>query len=224
MLLLDHSTAAILVPCKAKRVVSFCHVPFGIGRAGGWWAFLFVHLHGKTFFGKATCNWSFDTSGICCKTTTENFLLFATLSCLLADEKALVQLWCTKGASSYKPCHLCKNVMGRNAAPPGHSYLVPYTCADAALFDLHSAESFQNMACMLKIAASEEHPKRFDKLEKAYGLVFHPLGLPWCQEIQTYATPLQTTAGIGCISSWQVGVWRNMNSTSTPGGFAKQRA
>lgn len=160
-----------------------------VERVDGGHSFLFTFMV-KTFFGKANCKWSFDTSGICCKTTTENFLLFATLSCLLADEKALVQLWCTKGASSYKPCHLCKNVMGRNAAPPGHSYLVPYTCADAALFDLHSAESFQNMACMLKIAASEEHPKRFDKLEKAYGLVFHPLGLPWCQEIQNICNPI----------------------------------
>ena len=160
-----------------------------VERVDGGHSFLFTFMV-KTFFGKAACNWSFDTSGICCKTTAENFLLSATFSCLLADEKALVQLWCTKGASSYKPCHLCKNVMGRNAAPPGNSYLVPYTCADAARFDLHSAESFQNMACMLKIAASEEHPKRFDKLEKAYGLVFHPLGLPWCQEIQDICNPI----------------------------------
>eukprot|EP00435_Cladocopium_sp_Y103_P032005 s3895_g8.t1 len=48
----------------------------------------------------------------------------------------------------------------------------------------------KNMACMLKIAASEEHPKRFDKLEKAYGLVFHPLGLPWCRDIADICNPI----------------------------------
>lgn len=160
-----------------------------VDRVDGGHSFLFTFMV-KTFFGKGDCKWDFGTTGICCKTTTEDFLLVASLSCLVADEKALVQLWCTKGASSYKPCHLCKNVMGRNAAPPGHNYLVPYTCADASLFDLHSAESFQNMAAMLKIASSDEHPKRFDKLEKAYGLVFHPLGLPWCQEIQDICNPI----------------------------------
>lgn len=152
-------------------------------------SFLFTFMV-KTFFGKGPCHWDFSTTGICCKTSAEDFLLVAKLSCLLADEKALVQLWCTKGASSYKPCQLCKNVMGRNAAPAGHAYLVPYTCADAGRFDLHSAESFQNMAQMLKIAASDEHPKRFDKLEKAYGLVYHPLGLPWCREIQDICNPI----------------------------------
>ena len=160
-----------------------------VEQVDGGHSFLFTFMV-KTFFGKGAFAWDFGTTGICCKTTTKDFLLVATLACLLADEKALVQLWCTKGASSYKPCHLCKNVLGRNAAPPGHSYLVSYTCTDAALFDLHSVESFKNMAAMLKIAASDENPKRFDKLEKAYGLVFHPLGLPWCQELEDICNPI----------------------------------
>lgn len=160
-----------------------------VDRVAGGHSFLFTFMV-KTFFGKGPMAWDFSTTGICCKTTAENILLVATFSCLLADEKALVQLWCTKGASSYKPCHLCKNVMGRNAAPAGHAYLVPYTCTDADRFDLHSVDSFQNMARLLKIAKSDENPKRFDKLEKAYGLIYHPLGLPWCSEIVDMCNPI----------------------------------
>lgn len=146
-------------------------------------SFLFVFML-KTFFGKGNLKWDFSSTGVCCKTTSQDVLVFGRFSTLLADEKALVQLWCTKGASSYKPCHLCKNVMGRQGAPPEHSYLIPYTCTDAKRFDLHSPESFENMVQMLKLAAADHDKKRFQKLEQAYGLVYNPLGAPWCPELR----------------------------------------
>jgi hypothetical protein len=109
------------------------------------------------------------------------------------------ELWCTKGASSYKPCHLCKNVMGR-VDVPDRGYLVHYTCTDSSRFDLHTADSFRTMAQNLKLEAGNLSKKDFERLEQSYGLVFDPLGILWCEDLGGIVNPVShTPTGTGCI-------------------------
>ena len=65
----------------------------------GGYSFLFSFMV-KTFFGKGALRWDFSTSGVCCKTTSGNMILKGSFGVLLADEKAMKELWCTKGAST----------------------------------------------------------------------------------------------------------------------------
>ena len=160
----------------------------------------------KTFFGKALLQWDFSVSGIACRSTGGGFLFKARFGALLSDEKAMKELWCTKGASSYKPCHLCKNVMGRLDVPPEHPYLVHYTCVDAAQFDLHTPETFREMARQLQEAYTAMSQKRFEKLEQCYGLKYVPLGVLWCEELQDICDPcLPHVLG---LDAYFDGVWR----------------
>ncbi len=158
----------------------------------GGYASLFTSMV-KTFFGKALLQWDFSVSGIACRSTGGGFLFKARFGALLSDEKAMKELWCTKGASSYKPCHLCKNVMGRLDVPPEHPYLVHYTCVDAAQFDLHTPETFREMARQLQEAYTAMSQKRFEKLEQCYGLKYVPLGVLWCEELQDICDPVSHT-------------------------------
>ena len=171
----------------------------------GGYASLFTSMV-KTFFGKALLQWDFSVSGIACRSTGGGFLFKARFGALLSDEKAMKELWCTKGASSYKPCHLCKNVMGRLDVPPEHPYLVHYTCVDAAQFDLHTPETFREMARQLQEAYTAMSQKRFEKLEQCYGLKYVPLGVLWCEELQDICDPcLPHVLG---LDAYFDGVWR----------------
>ena len=158
--------------------------------AGGY-SFLFAFMV-KTFFGKGLLAWDFDRTGICCKSSGGDFILKARFGALLSDEKAMKELWCTKGASSYKPCHLCKNVMGR-VDLPDRGYLVHYTCTDSSRFDLHTADSFRTMAQNLKLEAGNLSKKDFERLEQSYGLVFDPLGILWCEDLGGIVNPVSHT-------------------------------
>ena len=92
-----------------------------------------------------------------------------------------------------KPCHLCKNVLGRTEVPAEHQYLVRYTCSNPALFDLHTPESFQAMVRNIKLAAGDHDRKRFEKLQQVYGLVYKTLGILWCEELQDICEPVSGT-------------------------------
>ena len=157
-------------------------------RVEGGYSYLFS-LMLKAFFGKGQLQWSFASTGLACKATSGDFLLKAIFGTLLVDEKAMKEIWSTKGRSSFKPCHLCKNVMGRVDIPDDHPYLVPYTCVQASRFDEHTANSIREMVDHLRRAAGHMSKQSFARLEQMYGLVYNPQGVLWCEELQEICNP-----------------------------------
>ena len=85
--------------------------------------------------------------GVHCTCSTGTFVFKAQMGPLLADEKAIKEVWCVKGASGSKPCFQCQNVVGHcspeDVAPNG--WLVHTSCCKAGKFVPHSDSRFQAM-------------------------------------------------------------------------------
>ena len=81
----------------------------------------------KLFYSKD--GWNFETVGgrVPC-TCGQPYLVRAQCAAMLADEKAIKEVWSLKGPSGTKPCVCCKNVVGRMDVEIG-GYLVHYRWA-----------------------------------------------------------------------------------------------
>lgn len=100
----------------------------------------------------------------------------AQFGCWLADEKAIKEIVSCKGASGYKPCVSCKNVVNRTT--PGEAdYLVHISCNDTSRFDRHTVASLALMADDLAAKKGISTHAEFSFLEKAYGLVYDPAAM-----------------------------------------------
>ena len=108
---------------------------------------------------------------------------------LIADMKAIDEVLCLKGSSSYRPCGACcHNVVGYiKDIPAGLAdELVHYRCTDPRRFRQHSHRSFCQQADRLEHAKLTESADDFDKLEKACGLIYTPGGLPWDKYLRDF--------------------------------------
>ena len=96
------------------------------------------------------------------------FVLFARLGFTIGDEAALKTSWRLKGASSFRPCALCQNVVnGRLLDAIGSQ--VDLRCADMSLLQLHTDESFRE--CWNRLAAAR--PQDRGPMEKRLGMKYH---------------------------------------------------
>ena len=117
------------------------------------------------------------------------YVFKARADTLIADMKAIDEVLCLKGPSSYRPCGAsCHNVVGYiKQIPAGLAdELVHYRCTDPRRFRQHSHRSFCEQADRLEHAKLTESPKDFHQLEKACGLVYTPRGLPWDKYLREY--------------------------------------
>ena len=108
---------------------------------------------------------------------------------LIADMKAIDEVLCLKGSSSYRPCGACcHNVVGYiKEIPAGLAdELVHYRCTDPRRFRQHSHRSFCQQADRLEHAKLTESASDFDQLEKACGLIYTPGGLPWDKYLREF--------------------------------------
>lgn len=116
--------------------------------------------------------------GVHCTCSTGTFVFKAQMGPLLADEKAIKEVWCVKGASGSKPCFQCQNVVGHcspeDVAPNG--WLVHTSCCKAGKFVQHSDSTFQAMVSKLQSAATAGDRK---KLGQVYGITYTPDGILW---------------------------------------------
>ena len=71
---------------------------------------------------------------------------------VLADEKALSASFGWKGAGSYHPCGVCKNILGRFSEADITAPFLHYSHRNADDFDLWTFEDFQHKAGDLAIA------------------------------------------------------------------------
>jgi hypothetical protein len=100
------------------------------------------------------------------------FTMKATFGCFLCDEQAHNGIAGSKGASGSKPCHRCRNVMGRVAHVPATSMCVHYTCADPTKFIPHTAATLQDAMKELRSAKATGSAGAFKKLQQDLGFNF----------------------------------------------------
>ena len=122
-------------------------------------------------------------------------LLHAELSNILGDEAALSKAVCTKGAGGVVPCILCKNCVckendenpGGGLATFGAGYVVDISEKNAALFDRASDADIEEKHDLLRELDRLGTTKgEFEKVEKALGLTYNPLGLLSDMELRPF--------------------------------------
>ena len=126
------------------------------------------------FFGHSVLASSFP-GGVFCESSSGPFTFHAREAILLADEKAIKQVWNLKGASGTKPCYDCMNVVGACKAAdvhPGGS-VVHYSCVDSARFQPHSRDTFRQM--QQQVAADP----RNRRLQQVLGISYDTHGILW---------------------------------------------
>ena len=72
-------------------------------------------------------------------------MIFAQFRCFVADEKAIKEVWCNKGASGFRFCPLCWNVCSHKASAARRVGQVIGTCTDSSQFALHTDRSIREL-------------------------------------------------------------------------------
>ena len=136
------------------------------------------------------------------------FHFFGALSAQVQDEKAHKETGSLKGASGWKCCGKCSNVMNTEEDISGNPNLVDYKTASLDQCRQHTDESFYAMADDLQAKHGVIAPKQFEDLQKAYGLKYEPAGLLFNLRLRRYYRPhsilvydwmhnLLTSSGVG---------------------------
>ena len=114
-------------------------------------------------------------------------MLFSTLGFVLADELGTKEIWGLKGASSWRCCALCQNVVNaRYFEGKDLGSLVLHTERDLNKIKLHSNESI--FAAVDRIAEAPSNKKRAE-LEKMHGINHNTHGVLQCVELRSVVKP-----------------------------------
>ena len=190
----------VLRPDKAREVACFYWTIkekpswFRSRNAGGWFFFGafptkwihrvpggFSYLFGRmleTFFEEQHGYLNFAT-GFPVSRSRGMAICKARMGFVVADAKALKQLWLLSGENGTKPCFQCRNVVGRMPREnlEGHRYLVHFTSSDKSRFQPHTTVTAR---CMVdKLASVAGNKKECKRLGQLYGLMYHPQGVLW---------------------------------------------
>ncbi|CAE7263312.1 unnamed protein product [Symbiodinium sp. CCMP2592] len=116
--------------------------------------------------------------GVHCTCSEGSFVFRARMGPLLADEKAIKEVWCLKGASGSKPCFQCQNLVGHCSPEevPPNGWLVHTSCCQPSKFVAHTEATFQAMVSRVQSAATAGERK---KLGQVFGLTYTPAGILW---------------------------------------------
>ena len=114
-------------------------------------------------------------------------MLFSTLGFVLADELGTKEIWGLKGASSWRCCALCQNVVNtRYFEERDLGSFVLHTERDLNKIKLHSDESI--FAAVDRIAEAPSNKKRAE-LEKIHGINHNTHGVLQCVELRSVVKP-----------------------------------
>ena len=118
-------------------------------------------------------------------------LVFAELGNILGDEAALKATWATKGASSFLPCPLCKNVVQHGLAEASTGgYLQNITCSDFGLLDLAQPGDLWHKHDRLEaLCATSSSRKELAEREKSSGVNYCPNGVLSDRELRQFVVP-----------------------------------
>ena len=137
--------------------------------------------------------WNLETLGVrvpCCDQLKHLRIKFG---CILADEKAIKEVCCGKGASGKKPCLCCANIFGREdgSAVAADNWAQPYTCGDVAKFDKFTHARFKTMLEEVRSAWLGNGTQSSKKeVERLCGVSFNRgLGLLWRRSVDITNMP-----------------------------------
>ena len=135
----------------------------------------------ETFFSAVTDKFNFARTGV---PITDTLHLRAVFGCFLADEKAIKEVVSCKGASGWKPCVSCTNVV--NKIDPGDDgALVHISCEDVSKFRRQTVFSLTFMARDLAAKRATAPKGEFEFLQKAYGLTYCPQAILYDEYTRT---------------------------------------
>lgn len=135
----------------------------------------------RSFFSDNPNDFCFQRTGIVINAYGTDHSIRCKFGFYLADERALKDVTCSKGASGSKPCLCCRNVVGRAHPAADEEYLVHYTNPDASRFDPQTFETLTEQALDLEAKHGHIAQKDFDRLEQCYGLSYNPDAILWDQ-------------------------------------------
>jgi len=131
----------------------------------------------KLFFNPDEGGLNFERTGVLLPTSGgDRAHVRATFGAWLADEKAIKEIVCCKGASGIKACVSCKNVVNRTT-PEAGDYLVHISEPQTDRFDSNEPQDLTNMVCELQAKYGAVPKSEFAFLEKAFGLCYVPEGI-----------------------------------------------
>ena len=109
--------------------------------------------------------------GVVLKHQNQSLLVTAEFAGFIADEKALKEIYCFKGASGSKPCPSCANVVRflDSHARDGSS-LVTLACADFDLLQPHTDTSIWRMFDRLRALEAANQKTELKQMEQIFGL------------------------------------------------------
>ena len=107
----------------------------------------------------------------------------------LADEKALKEIFCIKGASGLKPCFSCKNLIKADDVGDD-AYLVPLDCCDKRRLDPHTRESIYECVDLLRQRKSTLNKKKFQELQMFLGMTWNEDALLFDDSLRDVLSPI----------------------------------
>ena len=132
----------------------------------------------NVFFGMAST--SFRSGFRCLDASRAWRIVTGRLGYIIQDEKAFKFTFSVKGASGYKPCYFCKNVVKCHPSKlVGNPYAKHLNDALPHELDFHTSASFYELADHLEREFATMSPSAFEKEEIAAGLTYDPLGMIW---------------------------------------------
>ena len=115
--------------------------------------------------------------------------IWAALGGLLADEAAIHAAYGNKGASGFRPCILCKNVVLARTTRPRQPADVPHTCWDVNAVQEHDAESLRRIAERLQHTATHGRVADLNDLQTESGWNFNAHAVLWSPHLFQHASP-----------------------------------
>ncbi len=164
-----------------------------IEKLSGFMSHMFKLLLKRYFFNSQNGH-HFKNSGVRIVIEGKSFFIFAEFGAIVADEKALKEVFCCKGASGFKFCPICYELCDHKADPAYQIGYIPGTCLDLRKLkrQYNTNESIRHLLVDLRDMharwqRAEITKDQFEKTEKHYGWNHEPENLLLDEELDVKA-------------------------------------
>ncbi len=103
---------------------------------------------------------------------------------MIADWEQHVKTFSLKGYNASVPCSVCRNVLG-HCDFFKDPYLVHVFSSEYHRFDMHTPETFLELADRVKHSAENDPAQVLEATQQASGIVYNPEGLIWDLEVRS---------------------------------------
>ena len=117
-----------------------------------------------------------------------SYIIFATVTNIVADENALKEIYGVKGHGGLLCCGTCQNVVGKRTLLDAHRpSLVSVVCCDPTKFNVHTSTTFRGAAKRLLMKSAVLNKGQFGQEEMAAGLNLVPNGVLLSSTLERFA-------------------------------------